>query len=98
MNTQNNVSQSHSSPQLIETQAMTVSPVATTTGSTGSIPITHTGNHVHRGNTVYGKFLGSQNQSSAPSYPQTLDDMIGENSKGNDGGGGGGDGSARSSW
>ncbi|KAL4216879.1 hypothetical protein ACF0H5_023340 [Mactra antiquata] len=102
VNTQNNLSQSHSSPQLIETQAMTVSPVATTMGSTGSIPITHTGNHIHRGNTVYGKFLGSQNQTSTPNYPHTMDDILGENSKVTDAGGGGvgvagGNGSARSS-
>lgn len=64
-----------------------MSPVATTTGST-SIPITHSGNQLHRGNTVYGKFLGSQNQSSAPSFQQSLEEVVGENSKGVDGGGG----------
>lgn len=84
MNSNNSISHPNSSPQPVVSLATSASPVATTAGST-SIPITHTGNQVHRGNTVYGKFLGSQN-SSTPSF-QNMEEMLGENSKGVEGGG-----------
>lgn len=67
-----------------------------TTGST-TIPITHTGNHIHRGNTVYGKFLGAQQvTNTSGNYGNQMEEMGNGDNRGLEGGGGGT--SDRSSW
>lgn len=77
---------------MVTITATVASPM--TTGST-TIPITHTGNHIHRGNTVYGKFLGAQQiNSTTNNYGNQIEEMGNGDKRGLEGGGT----SDRSSW
>ena len=89
----NSLPHPQSSPQPVVTITTSMaSPM--TTGST-TIPITHTGNHVHRGNTVYGKFLGAQqSMGSSNHYGHHVEEMGNGDKRGLEGGGT----SDRSSW
>ncbi|XP_052250491.1 WW domain-containing adapter protein with coiled-coil-like [Dreissena polymorpha] len=83
-----NLSTQNSSPHHpMVSMAMAASPMMT---GTTTIPITHTGNQ-HRGNTVYGKFLGSQQQNmlSQTYVNKTTEDRGGGDTRAVEGGRGG---------
>ncbi|XP_052813464.1 WW domain-containing adapter protein with coiled-coil-like [Mya arenaria] len=89
VNSQNNLTSLGSSPQPIVTVAVSQMAASPMTTGTTTIPITQSGNQVHRGNTVYGKFLGSSQQSGLVTgyMSQVGDDRSGGENRGVEGGG-----------